>query len=737
MEAFIIYLVKASGLLALFLLAYYALLRNVTFFTSNRFFLLSGLLTAAMLPLLVYTKTVWVTSEPIVTTQQIDINSLPSAKNIYLNAPEPEFIFNWYYVAIAVYIAGLIFFSCSFLVNLYNVFKVLSNKTVVNEDGFKLIDSSAIKSPFSFFNYIVYNSKALSSEDLTSIICHEKVHSRQMHSVDIVMAQLACIAFWFNPLIWLYKKAISQNLEFIADAEATQQVADKKAYQKTLLKITVQAEHIAITNHFYQSLIKKRIVMLNKKQSKKRNAVLYTLVLPMLCAFVTLFQVEVIAQEKASAKTPEVVKNSGDGITRIVLDINKDAKDSELTNDALIFKQEFEADVTFSNVKRNGKGEITAIKVTVKDKDNKKAYPVYEANNDGNNNPIEPFTIDIERDNATGKNTVGFNKTSSSNAKVIAPTIKTVVAAAGTPYNNDSISSTKITVNHFKTNQKDGLIIINGVKQKRGSTIEIPFGDEIDNMVVVKDKAALESYGDEAKDGVILITTKRKTINISSSNNESSTNKASSAVSLIEEKTINKPYIVTRSETYKTSAPEDLVNNLIENHSIDYKKAYILINGKEATAEELAKLNPKKIETIVQLQATPQTITKFGAKANDGAIIIETKSYKRPGNFKVDNNARFEANDTGNTGFLIHKKSQKHDLKFYTKTLKDMGIKLTYSDLKRNEQGEITSIKVELVDSKTGATSSGSYSNTNGKGIPDVYVGRKNGELAVYGQPNN
>jgi hypothetical protein len=731
MEAIVIYLVKASGLIALFSLAYYALLCNVTFFTSNRFFLLSGLFTAALLPFLVYTKTVWVTPEPIVAIQQVDINSLTSAKDIYLNTPQPEFIFDWYYVAIGVYIVGLIFFACSFLVNLYNVFKILRNKTVINEDGFKLIDSSTIKSPFSFFNYIVYNSEALSSEDLNAIICHEKVHSRQMHSVDIVFAQLACIAFWFNPMIWLYKKAISQNLEFIADAEATKQVTDKKAYQKTLLKITVRAEHIAITNHFYQSLIKKRIVMLNKKHSKKRNAVLYALVLPVLIAFVVLFQVEVIAQEKTSAKITEIVKNPGDGITRIVLDVNKDAKDNELTNDALIFKQEFKADVTFSNVRRNSKGEITAIKVMVKDKDNQKAYPVYEANNDGNNNPIEPFTIDIERDSTTGKNVVRFNKKSSSNAKFTAIATKTDGAIEGRSYNNDSVSTTKVTVNHFKTNQKDGLIIINGIKQKRGSTIEIPFGDEIDNIVVVKDKAILESYGADAKDGVLLVTTKKKTV--SSSEDESNPNKTPTN----EEKQNNKPYTVTRSYTYKSSGQEDLVNNLIENHSIDYKKAYILINGKEATPEELAKLNPKKIETIVQLQATPQTITKFGARANNGAIIIETKSYKRPINFKVDNNTRFEANDSGNTGFLIHRKSQKHDLKFYTKTLKDMGIKLTYSDLKRNEQGEITSIKVELVDSKTSAKSSSSFSTTNGKGIPDVYVGRKNGELAVYGQPNN
>jgi hypothetical protein len=129
------------------------------------------------------------------------------------------------------------------------------------------------------------------------------VHSEQNHTVDVLISRLFCILFWFNPLIWLYKKAILQNLEFIADNEATKKISDKKAYQFTLLKITTHENCVAITNHFYQSLIKKRIVMLNKNQSKKSNSWKYTLVLPALVAFVSLFQIEVIAQEKVKEET--------------------------------------------------------------------------------------------------------------------------------------------------------------------------------------------------------------------------------------------------------------------------------------------------------------------------------------------------------------------------------------------------------------------------------------------------
>jgi len=95
--------------------------------------------------------------------------------------------------------------------------------------------------------------------------------------------------------VWLYKKAMLQNLEFIADSEALKNISDKKSYQITLLKVTTHENCVAITNPFYQSLIKKRIVMLNKNQSKKVNSWKYALIIPILIGFLFYFQVNVVA----------------------------------------------------------------------------------------------------------------------------------------------------------------------------------------------------------------------------------------------------------------------------------------------------------------------------------------------------------------------------------------------------------------------------------------------------------
>ena len=60
MQELIIYLLKANGLLVAFFLAYHLLLRKETFFTSNRWFLLFGMIASALLPLLFFKKIVYV-----------------------------------------------------------------------------------------------------------------------------------------------------------------------------------------------------------------------------------------------------------------------------------------------------------------------------------------------------------------------------------------------------------------------------------------------------------------------------------------------------------------------------------------------------------------------------------------------------------------------------------------------------------------------------------------------------
>lgn len=642
MESLFVYLAKASGLIALFFLAYYLFIKKETFFTSNRFFLLSGLFTSALLPFLVYTKIIWVDPLPPITTFVIDGPILQSA-----TVPqEPSFEINWWYIAAGIYFAGVLFFLIRFMADLFKIIRLLKGKEIKREKGFLLIDLEAIQSPFSFFRYIVYNSSLLQPNELKNIIAHEKVHSRQFHSIDMLISQLFCTLLWFNPFVWMYKKVISQNLEFIADAEATKEIPDVQAYQKTLLKITLQPECLGLTNHFYQSLIKKRIIMLNKEQSKKRNLWKYATVVPFLVTFIYLFQTEVIAQEKTTKSTTENGKTTTK--FKIALEINKDSDEKELNEEKLYFKQEFDADIYFSNISRNAKGEITAIKVSVKDKDNQTSYPVYEVTkNKNNNSPIRPFSVAIEREEGTDKNIITFNdpvkRQVLSKGEIIKADNKDVTAQ------QDESPKENWTVNSITKNGKESLIIINGVKQNPGEAVSIPLHYEVDNVKALSHNEAVEKYGESAKDGAMEITLKED------KNTTPKAYQVRQKMAFNSNQISQEPYVtaeknrrlntpITERVKQINNSPTKIVevkynvkkdkdgNDIIktlQDQGFDFSKAYLSIDGKEVTKKELeTALDDVMSIKNISLGNAPNKkgAEKYGNKAYNGFLIITTQN---------------------------------------------------------------------------------------------------------------
>ncbi|BFM44810.1 M56 family metallopeptidase [Flavobacterium sp. CFS9] len=404
MEAFFIFIAKSSGLVILFYCAYYFLLRKETFFNSSRWFLLAGLITSVVLPFLVYTKIVWIEPTPVVQTPVMAASRATMAamdySKTYLSPAieEDTFEINWNYVILAVYGIGFLALVIKFMIDFYSLNSVLKGKKVLQQADFKFVDINENIAPFSYFDYIVYNSSMYTASELESIIEHEKVHSDQNHTMDVLISRVFCVLFWFNPFIWLYKKAILQNLEFIADSEAAKIITDKKAYQYTLLKITAHESCVAITNHFYQSLIKKRIVMLNKNQSKKWNYWKYYAIIPALAAFIFLFQIKTIAQEKEARKVKESKEVTKKNDSTDVIKIQKNTTDQELKKITEDLKQKHNVDVVISDVKRNSENELTAIKVDVK-KQNGKTQTIHIESN----NPIKGCGIVISAQNDGSK----------------------------------------------------------------------------------------------------------------------------------------------------------------------------------------------------------------------------------------------------------------------------------------------------------------------------------------------
>ncbi|WP_264521560.1 M56 family metallopeptidase [Flavobacterium sp. N1994] len=364
MEALVLYLAKASGLLALFYLAYHFLVRKDTFFNSNRWFLLSGLITSLLLPLFFIKKIIWVTKPKISIEELVAYAQQTPAK---IKELLPVEAFDWMQLIWVSYCLVTFVLVAKIVLNLLSLYRMLHKQQTFKREGYTLVDLERNIAPFSFFNYIVYNSDFYSDTELRSIILHEQIHSKEYHSIDVIVVQLFTAIFWFNPFVWLYKKAITQNLEYIADQKAIEQMEDRHAYQHALLKVVSNHNCLSITNHFYQSLIKKRIVMLNTSQSHKKNLVKYAFIIPALIGFVLLFQIKTIAQEKEQSYTPKSVE------THQGADITFDSKETDKSLKTLknVFKEE-KIVTEVSKIKRNSAGEITGICIKMKCEDGRK-----------------------------------------------------------------------------------------------------------------------------------------------------------------------------------------------------------------------------------------------------------------------------------------------------------------------------------------------------------------------------
>jgi len=533
MEALFTYIAKSTGLIILFYCAYYFLLRKETFFNSNRWFLLTGLITSALLPLAVYTKVIWVDPTPLSNVNYSSLFSSQIEKN--------TFEMDWSLVLLGIYSIGFLALLLKFAFDFYCLNSVLKGKKIKQQADFKFVDINENIAPFSYFEYIVYNSSMYTASELESILEHEKVHSDQNHTIDVLMSRAFCILFWFNPIIWFYKKAITQNLEFIADKEAAQKISDKKAYQYTLLKITTHESCLSITNHFYQSLIKKRIVMLNKSQSKKRNSWKLYVVIPALVAFVVLFQVEVIAKEKREISKEVTGKNESVDVYKI----SKTTTDQELKEIAEKMKLNHDVDARITEVERNSNNELIAIRFDLKrgskqsqsyhvkgSKAIKDCEIIIETESDGSKkiglktedkgNEIKVSNkenkVEVKKvQNSKTETDVKTNNNSNTSISTITSTNTentNVNAKASTSISVNVNSNTKTpTVVHVSTDGKNTsknltqLVVIDGVISNITNTEDLE-NLKIGSVNVLTGDNATDKYGDQGKNGVLEIKTK-------------------------------------------------------------------------------------------------------------------------------------------------------------------------------------------------------------------------------------
>jgi beta-lactamase regulating signal transducer with metallopeptidase domain len=164
--------------------------------------------------------------------------------------------FNYLQLITTFYWAIGFAFLATIVFSLKKIYRIYKHNPKQKVDGITLINTTESGTPFSFFNYIFWNTEIDTTTNTgKQILQHELTHVHEKHSWDKILMQINLVFGWFNPSFWLIKKELEMIHEFIADnkAIANSNVAE---FASILLVATFPTQQYKITNPFFFSPIK-------------------------------------------------------------------------------------------------------------------------------------------------------------------------------------------------------------------------------------------------------------------------------------------------------------------------------------------------------------------------------------------------------------------------------------------------------------------------------------------------
>lgn len=275
----IIYLLQVSACLAIFYGFYYLLLNKLTFFTINRYYLVSTLIISFVIPLLTIPVNQQYSAVPVL--QQIgSFNSVPKAISLVSPPVKTDNTITWMQLLNWGYFAAVSGLFIHLLITLSNFFAKLKRRKLSTLGNVHILRGDKKLPNGSFLNYIFLNDDGLSAEEMEQIVAHEMLHVKLFHSADRILMKLVQIILWFNPFVYLYARSMEENHEFEVDREVARST-DKTQYADLLLHLSV-ANQGMLYHSFSKVPLKKRITMLFNKPSANMKKIIYVLVLPVL-----------------------------------------------------------------------------------------------------------------------------------------------------------------------------------------------------------------------------------------------------------------------------------------------------------------------------------------------------------------------------------------------------------------------------------------------------------------------
>ncbi len=665
MGFFFVYILKSGVCLSLFYLFYRLLLSKETFYRFNRIALLGILVFSLLLPLIEVTKAPQnEINQAVLTIEQLLVMAENHQETQVTTVVEGDDLVDtwrspvhWIEIVLLFYIAGIFFLVCR---NVYSLFRLVrlmntAQRRQIDKHTVLLVHDRNV-APFSWMKFVVISRTDL-EENGREILIHECAHIRKHHSWDLLIADICIFFQWFNPGAWLLKQELQNIHEYEADEAVINEGINARDYQLLLIKKAVGTRLYSMANSFNHSKLKKRITMMLKEKSNPWARLKYLYVLPLATIAVTAFarpeiseRVEEISAVKVNdlaaiveAKVEEITKDvsnitSGDSLKKLVV-----------TGDSILKEKG-----TISIYGEKGKNGVLATKLLPDEDNHFKITKTQAKIKPGMNTSVDKSklmgthiggisTVDLRDKDVLviidgkessrtvvdaldpsriesisildGKEATDIYGDKAKNGAMVIQLHSTAEQILQNKYKIDAISKTRLDalnrgsknwgVTFHSVSGKKPLVYIDGKEAVGEEALSSVSPERIKSISVMKDKAAVEVYGERGKDGVVLVDL------------------------LTEEEYQNKQKfpkpakVRTESESPKKSHFYMGGSHDEEWHVAQAKKKpLVIIDGKEALEEDaISKLAPDRIKNFTILKDKSATDI-YGERGKNGVLII-------------------------------------------------------------------------------------------------------------------
>ena len=550
MGFFFVYILKSGVCLSLFYLFYRLLLSKETFYRFNRIALLGILVFSLLLPLIEVTKAPQnEINQAVLTIEQLLVMAENHQETQVTTVVEGDDLVDtwrspvhWIEIVLLFYIAGIFFLVCR---NVYSLFRLVrlmntAQRRQIDKHTVLLVHDRNV-APFSWMKFVVISRTDL-EENGREILIHECAHIRKHHSWDLLIADICIFFQWFNPGAWLLKQELQNIHEYEADEAVINEGINARDYQLLLIKKAVGTRLYSMANSFNHSKLKKRITMMLKEKSNPWARLKYLYVLPLAAIAVTAFarpEISEKADEISAVKVNDLAAIVEAKVEEITKDVLKDSlkakpyvvpekskmyggrwvsKDSSTvySADSVVIFNDSVASKRSSVVLYGGRFERISesnkplILVDGKEVSKDTLYSIM--NDEANPNRIK--TVSILRSDAAlsiygekgkhGVYDIELLPNADNHFRITKTQAKFKTKTGSFPKQNSVPGIGGLPIRGVYDGEEP-LVVIDGKEVLGPNALSKVSPDRIKSFSVLKSEAALEAYGDKAKNGVIMV----------------------------------------------------------------------------------------------------------------------------------------------------------------------------------------------------------------------------------------